>query len=101
MKTVTVCGSMRFAKDMQEIAFALETQQGYNVLCCIAAPEHAVLTDRDRERLSLAHRRKIELSDGIYVVNIGGYIGESTQSEIHYAQSLSKEIIMHHPDAQA
>lgn len=39
------------------------------------------------------HRTKIDLSDAIFVVNIGGYIGESVKSEIEYAKEKGKEII--------
>ena len=39
------------------------------------------------------HKEKIKISDTIYVVNVGGYIGTSTKSEIEYAKSLGKEIL--------
>ena len=35
MKTLTICGSMRFADEMQEIAYALEVHKGYNILQCV------------------------------------------------------------------
>ena len=38
------------------------------------------------------HRQKIDMSDEIYVINLGGYIGESTKSEIEYAQEKKKKI---------
>ena len=38
------------------------------------------------------HKEKIKISDGIFVINVGGYIGESTQSEIALAKSLHKEV---------
>ncbi len=34
-----------------------------------------------------------EICDAIYVVNVGGYIGESTRKEIEYARSLNKEVM--------
>ena len=37
------------------------------------------------------HKRKIDMADSIYVINVGGYIGESTQSEIEYAQNHGKK----------
>ena len=49
----------------------------------------------DLKALELAHYQKINISDGIYVVNIGGYIGESVRREIEYAQLHGKEIIYH------
>jgi len=42
-----------------------------------------------------AHWKKIDISDAIYVVNIDGYMGDSTQNEIKYAISKGKEIIYH------
>lgn len=39
------------------------------------------------------HKEKIKLSDAILVVNVDGYIGNSTKSEIEYAKSLNKDII--------
>ena len=38
------------------------------------------------------HKRKIDMADGIYVINVGGYIGESTRSEIEYAKAHGKEV---------
>lgn len=36
------------------------------------------------------HKRNIDMADSIYVINVGGYIGESTRSEIEYAQNHGK-----------
>jgi hypothetical protein len=33
------------------------------------------------------HKRKIDMADEIFVINVGGYIGQSTRSEIAYAES--------------
>lgn len=43
----------------------------------------------------MAHYRKIDLSDGIYVVNIDGHIGNSVRKEIEYAKKHNKEVIYH------
>lgn len=95
MKTVTICGSMRFEKEMQEIAFWLETQQDLNVLQCVYAPPGAALTEEALAAMTAAHYRKIDLSDGIYVVDIGGYIGESVRREMDYAKVRGKELLFH------
>ncbi len=50
-------------------------------------------SDEALKALEAAHYRKIDLSDGIYVVNIGGYIGESVRKEIEYARKHGKEIL--------
>ena len=39
------------------------------------------------------HRQKIDMSDAIFVINVNGYIGESTKNEIEYAKSKNKEIL--------
>ena len=38
------------------------------------------------------HKRKIDMADEIFVVNVGGYIGESTRSEIDYATANGKPV---------
>ena len=95
MKTLTICGSMRFEKEMQETAYYLETQKGYNILQCIYTVAGIEPTAEDLKALELAHYQKIDISDGIYVLNIGGYIGESVRREIAYAQLQGKEIVYH------
>lgn len=95
MKTLTLCGSMRFAQQMQTIALELELCYDYNILQCVYDSDALPITEKGIEALAAAHCRKIALSDGIYVVDIGGYIGNSVRSEIAYAQSLGKEVLYH------
>ena len=95
MKTYTLCGSMKFEKEMREVAYDLETQKGYNILQCIYVAAGNEPTGEDLNALALAHYRKIDISDGIYVLNIDGYIGESVRKEIAYAQKHGKEVIYH------
>jgi hypothetical protein len=38
------------------------------------------------------HLRKIDLADEIFVINVGGYIGESTKREIAYAENTGKKV---------
>lgn len=72
MKTYTICGSMRFAKDMKKIAYELEAGKGYNILQCVYCEEKVLPTEEELLRLADAHYRKIDLSDGIYVLQIFG-----------------------------
>ena len=95
MKTYTICGSMRFEGEMMKIAYDLETHKGYNILQCVYCKNTSAPTDQEIARLAAAHYKKIDLSDGIYVVNIDGYIGEAVQKEIAYAVKHGKEIIYH------
>ena len=93
MKTVTICGSMRYAAQMQRIALDLELRRRFSVLQCMYNPDGLALTPEDVQALSRAHMRKIDLSDAIYVVDIDGYMGQSVTEEIAYALERGKEII--------
>ena len=95
MKVVTICGSMRFAKEMQKVAWELEAKNGYVVIQCVYNDRETKETDEEILNLVNAHWKKIDISDAIYVVNIGGYIGESTKKEIEYALNAGKEVIYH------
>ena len=46
----------------------------------------------EKRGLDELHFRKIDLSDGIYVVNVGGYVGSSTRREIAYAVDHGKTV---------
>ncbi len=94
MKVITVCGSMKFKKEMMEIAFDLE-RQGYCALSVVFSGSDTLLTKDELNNLAQGHFKKIDLSDAIYVVNINGYIGESVRKEIDYAKAHNKEIIYH------
>ena len=52
-------------------------------------------TAEELRAIELAHYQKIDISDGIYVLNIDGYVGESVRKEIVYAQQHGKEVIYH------
>ena len=45
-----------------------------------------------KEILDDMHLRKIDMADEIFVINVGGYIGESTRREIAYAEKIGKKI---------
>ena len=47
---------------------------------------------KTKEMLDDMHKRKIDMADSIFVINVGGYIGESTRSEIEYAKAQGKEV---------
>lgn len=93
MKIITLCGSLKFKKEMMTIAEKMALD-GY----CILTPVYPVLEDIKRTKEQLiklkeAHFKRIELSDAILVVNINNYIGESTNLEIDYTKKIGKEII--------
>lgn len=95
MKTVTMCGSMRFEREMQSIAFRLEAMDNYNVLQCVYNIDKLDISQEEAASLARGHFKKIEMSDAIYVVDIDGYIGNQVAGEIEYAESLGKEVIYH------
>ena len=95
MKTVTICGSMKFSDEMKKISFELESEKGYNVLQCTYNDSNIELNTKMLENLKEAHFKKIDLCDMIYVVDIDGYIGASVKKEIEYAKKLEKEIVFY------
>lgn len=95
MKTVTICGSMRFEKEMQDIAFELETKCDMVVLQCVYNNKVKDISEEEAAALEKAHFRKIELSDAVYIADIHGYIGNAVSEEIRFAESIGKEIIFH------
>ena len=95
IKVVTICGSMRYSNEMMKIAKKLEIDDGYAVIQCIYPVKSKKYDLVDEELLGKIHRKKIDISDAIYVVNIDGYIGNSTKGEIEYAKANGKDVIYH------
>ncbi len=94
MKIITVCGSLRFQKEMMEITEKMELEG--NCMLSVIYPtkeDKDAYTEKEAEMLDKMHKEKIKLSDAILVVNVNDYIGSSTKSEIEFAKSLGKEII--------
>ena len=59
----------------------------------LTKPNKEVYTEEQALMLDRMHKEKIKLADAILVVNVNGYIGNSTKSEIEFAKSLNKEIL--------
>lgn len=95
MKIITVCGSLKFVDEMMEITEKMELQ-GNCMLVPIYNPNKPnkdSFTKEEALTLDKMHKERIKLADAILVVNVGGYIGNSTKNEIEYAKSLNKEIL--------
>ena len=93
MKIITLCGSLKFKKEMMTVSEKMALK-GY----CILTPVYPVSENIEKTKEQLiklkeAHFKRIELSDAILVVNVNNYIGNSTNLEIKYAKKLGKEII--------
>ena len=93
MKIVTLCGSLKFQKEMMTVAEKMALD-GYCILTPVYQVSEDIKSTKDQLiKLKEAHFKRIELSDAILVVNINNYIGESTKLEIDYAKKLGKEIL--------
>ena len=100
-KVITLCGSTRFKDAFLEAEKRL-TLEG-NIVISVGLFGHSgdsevwenmdegTLT-KTKEMLDDMHKRKIDMADEIYVINVGGYIGSSTKSEIEYAIATGKEV---------
>ncbi len=98
---VTLCGSTRFKNEFMEAQKRL-TLEG-RIVISVGLFGHSgdsevwdgmdegTLT-KTKEMLDDMHKRKIDMADGIYVINVGGYIGSSTRSEIEYAKAHGKTV---------
>ena len=100
-KVITLCGSTRFKKEFLEVQKIL-TLQG-NIVISVGlfghAGDHEVWENMDegtlthtKEMLDDMHKRKIDMADEIFVIDVNGYTGDSTRSEIEYAQNTGKNI---------
>ena len=100
-KVITLCGSTRFKDEFMKAQKEL-TLQG-NIVISVGLFGHSgdqevwenmdegTLT-KTKEMLDDMHKRKIDMADEIFVVNVNGYIGESTKSEIKYALETGKVV---------
>jgi len=89
---ITLCGSTRFESKFHE-ANAELTLTG-NIVISAGVFVHQLpeggISEFQKTALDRLHRRKIDVSDEIFVINVDGYIGESTRNEIEYAQRTGK-----------
>jgi len=105
-KIICLCGSTRF-KDEFVKANLRETLEGKIVLSIgcnmrtdseifgMTSSDQETWTEEQKEikrKLDELHKRKIDLADEVLVLNVGGYIGKSTRSEIEYAEAHKKRI---------
>ena len=90
----TLCGSTRFKEEFMEIQkrLTLEGRIVISVGLFGHSGDNEVWSAGTKEMLDDMHKRKIDMADGIFVINKGGYIGSSTRSEIEYALQHGKKI---------
>ena len=98
---ITLCGSTRF-KDEFMMAQKRLTLEG-NIVISVGLFGHSGdeevwdgmdegTLSKTKEMLDDMHKRKIDMADEIFVINVGGYIGDSTRSEIDYAIEHGKKV---------
>ena len=97
-KVVTLCGSTTFAEEFAAVNRRL-TLEGHvvislGVFSLTDLPDHDWAVDHSEleRRLGALHFQKIRMADEVYVVDPGGYVGESTRREIAYAHSLGTPV---------
>lgn len=89
---ICLCGSTKFKDVFTSMNYHL-TLRGFIVLsigCDARSDDELRITPAQKEVLDELHLRKIDLADVIYVLNVGGYVGDSTRSEIEYAKQERK-----------
>ena len=100
-KVITLCGSTRFKNEFMEAQKHL-TLEG-NIVISVGLFGHSgdveVWEGMDEDTLTQTkimlddmHKRKIDMADEIFVINVGGYIGDSTCSEIAYTTEHGKVV---------
>ena len=91
---ITLCDSTRFKDAFMEAQKHL-TLEG-NIVISVDLFGHSgddeVWTEGMKGMLDDMHKRKIDMADEIFVINVGGYIGSSTRSEIEYAAATGKAV---------
>ena len=93
-KVITLCGSTKFKEEYLNAQKQL-TLEG-NIVISVGLFGHSgdneVWSEGTKDMLDDMHKRKIDMADEIFVINVGGYIGESTRTEIEYAKSTGKGV---------
>lgn len=93
-KVITLCGSTRFKDAFMKTQAELTLRGDIVVSVGVFKDDLKNVTDVEsvKEMLDDMHKRKIDMADEIFVINVGGYIGSSTKSEIEYALSTGKKV---------
>lgn len=91
---ITLCGSTKFKDEFLRIQKELTLQR--NIVISVGLFGHSgdneVWDDDVKEMLDDMHLAKIDMADEIFVINVNGYIGESTAREIAYAKAHGKKV---------
>lgn len=107
-RIVCLCGSTRFYEQFQKANFD-ETMAGRIVLSVGFYPHGGFesralhggdvgVTPGQKADLDVLHKQKIDLADEVLVLNVDGYIGDSTRSEVLHAMQTGKPVRWLEPD---
>jgi hypothetical protein len=98
---VCLCGSTRFYDEFRRanLRLTLAGQIVLSIGCDTKSDQDLTAADgfgtgpaAVKARLDDLHKRKIDLADYVLVLNVGGYVGESTRAEIAYAHAAGKPV---------
>ena len=89
---ITLCGSIRFKKEFMKVTDELVLKGNIVFTPNFFSNPNMKIDLETKKMLDEMHRQKIDISDEIFVINLEGYIGESTKSEIEYAKAKGKKI---------
>ncbi len=89
---ITLCGSIKFKTEFMKVQEELTLKGNIVFTPNFFSDICNGINLETKKMLDKMHRQKIDLSDEIYVINVKGYIGESTKSEIEYAKTKGKKI---------
>ena len=102
-KIITLCGSTKFRDEF--IAEQKRLTLEGNIVISVGLFGHSgddeVWSEKIKPMLDDMHKRKIDLADEVFVLNVGGYIGDSTRSEVAYAEAHGKPVRWLEPNADA
>lgn len=93
MKIITVCGSLKFTKEIMEITEQMDLQGNCMLSIVYPTKDKEDYSEEEIAMLNKMHKERIRISDAILVIDVNHYIGESTRSEIEFAKSMNKEIL--------
>lgn len=89
---ITLCGSIKFKNEFIKVQEELTLNGNIVFTPNFFNNLKDEINIETKKMLDEIHRQKIDMSNEIYVINLGGYIGESTRSEIEYAKANGKKI---------
>ena len=91
-KVICICGSTRFRDEMADASLRLTLAGAIVVAPAVFQHRGDTITTHQKRSLDELHLKKIDLANAVFVVDPGGYIGESTRREIAYAESTDKPV---------